>query len=178
MPTSTADIAGTAALKAQLEAFAGHDIVESPDHVAEQLRNFTSPVGNYDLSIEGKGRSLTKSTFAFPPFRKCSFGNLLDIGGGDLNTSADGTVEFFISDYLCTDFDAGLTYDEPVNIVATPVTVIPCFLTMNYLLIYDPTSNHYTNLRITVSAWDAKGAPAPNVHFHWRCRLPVGVFTG
>ena len=46
-------------------------------------------------------------------------------------------------------------------------------MTMTHSLVNTPA----TDVQITVFAWDANGAPAPNVVFDWRCLVPTSEFA-
>jgi hypothetical protein len=59
--------------------------------------------------------------------------------------------------------------------VAIPISVHPVFLTVTYSLVHTPPLQFATNLQVTVFAWDANGAPAPNVSVHLRCRVPAAA---
>jgi hypothetical protein len=59
----------------------------------------------------------------------------------------------------------------PVNVVATPNSSDPFFLTIQHSLI------GLADVEIKVWTWDANGAAAPGVPFDWRCRVPYHPLT-
>ena len=60
-----------------------------------------------------------------------------------------------------------MTFDYPINVVATPLSSEPFFVTLMHVLLPDSK-----DVEITVSAWDANGKAAAGVAFDWRCRVP------
>ena len=54
--------------------------------------------------------------------------------------------------------------------LVTPRSDSPCYATMEHTLI-NVNQGLGSDVQITVSVWDATGAPAPNVTFDWRCRV-------
>jgi hypothetical protein len=56
----------------------------------------------------------------------------------------------------------------PINVVATPHSSTPCFITSQYSFI-----NDQADVEITLSTWDPNGAAAPDIAFDWRCRVVV-----
>lgn len=93
----------------------------------------------------------------------CTSSWVLDVSGF-ARTSADGTVEFLLSDFHCREL--GFAY--PVNLVATPRARSPVYLTY-----VGAVTSGWKDVKITVYAWDATGTPAPHTPFDWRCRVPV-----
>lgn len=144
-------------LKKQLDVFAGQET----NLTEEQIINFRFPLGNYsyadgDASWRG---------FFFPSLI-CNDSTLLDVGGLS-STGADGTATVLVSNFVCN-FHA-YTYSEPINVVATPRTASPVFLTLTHTL--TPAND----IQINVFTWDANGNPAPDVSFDWRCRAAASV---
>jgi hypothetical protein len=87
-------------------------------------------------------------------------------------TGADGKIVLKLTDFLCPAEEGALSFQQPVNIVATPNSSKPFFLTVDQALSHvDPIDN----FEITVWAWDADGSPAPGVNFYWRCQVQVGI---
>jgi hypothetical protein len=161
--------AETAAIKQQIETIVGHEI----DPGVERLIKFYYPVGSYT----GFGQVLPQSVHAcwrriYPfPNKVCSVpeGGLLEATGVS-STLADGKRVFQVSDVVCPQ-GASFGFGEPINVVATPLAESRTFLTMTYWLIQQgPDPSIHPDIQITVFAWNANGAPAPNVGFDWRCR--------
>jgi hypothetical protein len=84
-------------------------------------------------------------------------------------------LTILITSFLCPT-EESRSYAEPVNIVATPVSTTPAFLTTNHTLIFVPPNTVATNVQIDIFSWDASGAPAPNIVVNWRCRVPTAPF--
>ena len=97
---------------------------------------------------------------AFP--NRCFDSSSLDVSGFSA-TGANGQVVFKLSSFLCP---AAGGFSLPINVLATPISQRPFFLTVMHQLI-----NNNTDVEITVFSWDANGAPAANVAFNWRCRV-------
>ncbi len=170
MTSSTEETARADDLKALLEAIAGHEIDASTEQLKEQLIKLVVPVGSYAFTGSGDtvGHITSKNLVIFrPPI--CTTDRLLDVSGVS-TTSAAGNRSFLVGDFICPE-EGTLFYDEPINVVATPRSASPFFLTMTYSLVFPPNSQFATNLQITVFAWDANGAAAPDVQFDWRCRV-------
>jgi hypothetical protein len=148
-------------IKKQLEEIVGHRI----DASAEQLKHLWFPVGSYDYSaLDEQAHSTWQSIFL--PGKNCNEATLLDVSGVSY-TLADGKRSFLISDVVCFDPVFPWALAEPVNVIATPRTEKPFFLTRTHALVASQSNN---DLQITVFAWDANGNAAPNVVFDWRCR--------
>jgi len=88
---------------------------------------------------------------------------------GFATTASSGQSVFRLSDFICP---GGEVYNYPINVIATPFSSKPFFLTVMHSLV-----NNGSDVEIKVFAWDANGAAAPNVSFNWRCRveLPIKV---
>jgi hypothetical protein len=78
-------------------------------------------------------------------------------------TGNNGQVTFTLTNFLCP---ANEIYSLPINVLATPISAKPFFLTVQHELV-----NNGADVKITVFAWDANGRPAPGVTFNWRCRV-------
>jgi hypothetical protein len=78
-------------------------------------------------------------------------------------TSNNGQATFFLKQFLCP---ANEIFSIPINVLATPISEKPFFLTVQQELV-----NNGADIKITVFAWDANGKPAPGVTFNWRCRV-------
>jgi hypothetical protein len=92
---------------------------------------------------------------------RCYATELLDVSGF-ATTGSDGTILFRLTSFLCL---TGIALAGPINVLATPFSSTPCFLTMVHSL------HNGNDVEIKVSSWDANGAAAPNVAFNWRCRV-------
>jgi hypothetical protein len=145
----------------QLETIVGHKI----EVTAEQIKTFRYAVGAHDYT---DGTILWISIIF--PGRSCIPSTLLDASG----VSSSGTDEkrvFLLSDFVRLPQLRSLA--EPINVLATARSTSPFFLTTAHALV-----NNATDAEITVFAWDAKGAPAPNVAFDWRCRVVSNQIIG
>jgi hypothetical protein len=165
-------------IKAALEGFAGHEIDASAQQVAQQIRFLNVPFSTYSFTPAGSvgvtgdniGQVVSKSIIVvIPPV--CSTSELLDVSGVTVVSSAGG-VTLLITNFICPNENSRF-YSEPVNIVATAVSSSPIFVTVTHSLVITPPNTSATNVQINVFAWDANGAPAPNVTVNWRCRVPT-----
>jgi|SRR5215216_2615093 len=93
---------------------------------------------------------------------RCFESRVLDVSGF-AQTQANGQIVFRLSSFFCP---AGEIFSLPINVLATPISSKPFFLTVMHTLV-----NNGTDVEITVFSWDANGAPAPDVAFNWRCRV-------
>jgi hypothetical protein len=100
---------------------------------------------------------------AFP--NRCIPSKLLDVTGIAASGS-DGKSRFRLTSFLCP--EGNFRFGFPINVVATPLSATPCFLTLVHTLV-----NNGADVEIQVSTWDADGAAAPNVSFDWRCRVEL-----
>lgn len=103
------------------------------------------------------------------PGKFCNPHPLFDIDGVAASGS-DGKRVFRLSEFVC--FPSwqevqAITFDHPINVVATPLSSEPFFVTVRHALLPDSK-----DVEITVFAWDANGKAAPNIAFDWRCRVP------
>jgi hypothetical protein len=94
----------------------------------------------------------------------CFSGKLLDVGG-HATTASNGQSLFRLSHFICP---TGMFFHVPINIVATAFSSTPCFLTVTHTIL-----NHGADVEITVFAWDANGAPVPDILFDWRCLVAL-----
>jgi hypothetical protein len=144
-------------LKKQLEKLLGHEL----DADAVQRLNFWSPVALY--SFVDEGHTTWSNIIGLLP-KHCDPSPFLD-ASGVAATGNDGKAVFKLSDFVC--LAAGqYTFAAPVNVVATPQSVDPVFLTVQHTLI-----NAATDVEIRAATWDTAGGAAPNVVFDWRCRV-------
>jgi hypothetical protein len=98
----------------------------------------------------------------------CESQKLLEVSGVAA-TRANGKVRFRLKEFICLDL---LTFDYPINVVATPLASRPVFLTVKHSLVMNPANTLGEDVAIEVFTWDANGAPAPQISFNWRCRVP------
>jgi hypothetical protein len=158
-----------AELKKQLEKIAGRKI----DLSEEQLRTFIWPLASSTYVID-QGELIdtwvTWERIIFPQ-PTCTDAALLDTSGVS-ETGDDGTLVFRLRNYLCGR-DSIASFVEPVNLVATPQSTSPCYVTMTHELITTPPATWFTDVEITASSWSPNGKAAPNVRFYWRCRVPA-----
>ena len=113
------------------------------------------------ISTTTPSRTTQRHTLIKRPNR-CFESRVVDVSGR-ATTGNNGQIVFQLSHFLCP---AGETFDHPINVVATPISAKPCFVTVTHKLL-----NNGADVEITVFAWDANGAPAAGVMFNWRCRV-------
>ena len=113
------------------------------------------------ISTETPCTITQQSIFIARPNR-CFDSRVFDVSGFT-QTRTNGQIVFRLSNFRCPQ---GEIYSAPLNVVATPVSQKPFFLTVMQALV-----NNGTDVEITVFSWDANGAPAPNIAFNWRCRV-------
>jgi hypothetical protein len=142
--------------KKQLEAVLGYKL----DEAAFQSIRFTQSVASSTIS-DG---STTQKSLLVPRPNFCYRTRLLDVSGFWL-TGADGKTVFRLTDFIC---HTGERFGQPINVLATPFSTTPCFLTVIHSLV-----NNGADVEIRVFTWDADGAAAPNVSFNWRCRVEL-----
>lgn len=139
------------------------------EHIEEILGEKISPEAlpaiqlfqDVAVSTETPGRTTQRSLIVARPNR-CFTSNAVDVSGFT-QTLANGQVVFRLSTFLCP---ATPNFTLPINVVATPISPRAIFLTVMQTLV-----NNGGDVEITVFAWDANGAPAPNIAFNWRCRV-------
>lgn len=150
-------------LKKQLDDLAGKNL----DVSAEQLIHFIFPIASQSIDDPG---TVTFQRIFFPfPGKSCSQMRLLDVAGNS-STGDDGKRVFLLSDFLCSTNNA---FAAPVSLVATPRSASPCYATTTLTLVPNPAlPTSFSDVQITVFAWNPNGSPAPGVSIDWRCRLP------
>jgi hypothetical protein len=133
---------------------------------AEQLQNIQLflKVATWNRIEDGR----VTRTSPILPGKFCDPQKLLEVSGVAA-TGANGKVRFRLKEFLCLDL---LTFDYPINVVATPLASKPVFLTVKHSLVMNPANNLGEDVAIEVFTWDANGAPAPKIAFNWRCRVP------
>lgn len=160
---SERDEVTTRELKDKLEAAVGQELaVDAVAHLG-----FTrTPVGLYDITSTPEGSSFVTSRGLIRVLPKiCVATRILDVSGWGIMGS-DGQRTFRLSEFFCYTATLGVTLEAPINVIATPNTRVPCFLTSQYSLVDD-----HKDVEITLSAWDPNGAAAPDISFDWRCRV-------
>ena len=160
MQTQTPSSPSPDEFKRQLEAAAGRPLDVSP----EQLKWLLYPAGSYAYFGVDENAKATWKNLLFDT-KYCNSATLLDVCGVS-STGADGKRVFLLSDVWCPQLEE---LSEPINVVVTPLSENPYFVTMTYSLVGSP--GYYTDLQITVFAWNTTGTPAAAVPFHWRCRV-------
>jgi hypothetical protein len=159
--TTAADIeqAALAQLRRQLGELTGGEL-ELTD---AQLINLVTAVG---ARTDSEG-SVTHRRIILPG-KFCTDARLLDVTGQAV-TAGNGAVTFLLSSFICADV---LSVLPPLNLVATPFSARPVFVTTQCKLVPNPTvPGAFTDLEITLLAWSPGGSPAPEVVIDWRCRL-------
>jgi hypothetical protein len=143
-----------------LEAIIGHKL--SPDEV-ERIR-FTQTVASSTIADNG---TITLQYVILARPNLCYGSRLLDVSGVAF-TGTDGKLSFRLTSFIC---HAGERFGETINVVATPLSTAPCFVTVSHALVNTPQPG--SDVEIQASSWDAAGAPAPLVSFDWRCRVEL-----
>ena len=151
-------MATTSDSKKQVEAILGEKLGDD----AVQLIQFIQPVA---LSTRSSSITTYKHSLIARP-AVCYQNNALDVSGF-ATTASNGQSVFRLSNFICP---SGEVYNNPINVVATPFSSKPFFLTVMHSLV-----NNGLDVEIKVCAWDANGAAAPNVSFNWRCRVELPI---
>ena len=138
----------------RLEATPG----QKPGDAAVQLFPAVLPVATY-TKTRGSTTHQHQGT-SFPNI--CYENDLLDVSSLS-TTASNGQSVLRLTRFICP---TGDVFFPPVNIVATPFSSKPCFLTITHAFL-----NNGADVEIRVFAWDANGAAAPNISFYWRCRV-------
>ena len=139
------------------------DRLMGDEFTAEQLQAFQLFYKAASWNIE-EGSVTSKSFIVARKF--CQPEKLLDVGGYWW-TGSTGTAKFLLKDFICL---SQISFDYPINVVATPLGERPAFLTLKHNLVMSGTSA--IDVEIEVFTWDANGAPLPKISFDWRCRVP------
>jgi hypothetical protein len=153
--------------KKHLEAILGHKLSED----AVQLIQVIFPVATHTFSADENTFTTLRHLFIAGP-NECRSARLLDVSGL-ASTESNGQSVFRLSDFICRSSPPRANnYQQPINVVATPRSITPCFLTVTHSLV-NTASLNAVDVEIKVFTWDANGAPAPNVTFDWRCRVDI-----
>jgi hypothetical protein len=142
--------------KKHIEAILG----EKLDDDAVQLIQLFQSVA---LTTNTPSKTTQKHLFANFPNR-CFDSHELDVSGF-ATTASNGQSVFRLTSFMCP---AGEVFRVPVNVVATPFSSQPFFLTVTHAVI-----NNGADVEIKVFAWKPNGTPAPGVTFNWRCRVEL-----
>ena len=110
---------------------------------------------------ETPSRTTRMNTVANTP-NQCFDSRVVDVSGF-ATTGTNGQSVFRLTKFICP---AAEIYGPPINVVATPISDKPFFLTVMHKLV-----NSNKDVEITVFSWDAAGARTPGVQFNWRCRV-------
>lgn len=110
---------------------------------------------------ETPSRTTRMNTVASTP-NQCFDSRVVDVSGF-ATTGPGGQAVFRLTKFICP---AAEIYGPPINVLATPTSEKPFFLTVTHKLV-----NSNKDVEITVFSWDAAGARAPGVSFNWRCRV-------
>src|SRR6188474_716374 len=99
------------------------------------------------ISTDTPSRTTQRSLIVARPNR-CIESRVTDVSGF-AQTQANGQVVFKLTNFLCP---AGEIFSLPINVLATPISQKPFFLTVMHTLV-----NNGTDIEITVFSWDANG---------------------
>lgn len=155
-------MAKEADLKKKAEEVFGKELAAD---ILERIR-WTIRISSYNFITD---KAYVASTNIILPGKWCNYNPVFDIGGYAA-TGSDGKRVFRLREFSCIE---QITFDYPVNVVATPLSSQPFFLTLKHALVpFKLGLLDLNDVEITVFAWDAKGNAAPNIAFDWRCRVP------
>jgi hypothetical protein len=142
--------------KKQVEAILDQKLGED----AIQLIQFIQPVA---LSTRMSSITTHKHLLIARP-NICYQNNVMDVSGF-ATTGSNGQSIFRLTHFICSN---GEIFNHPINVIATPFSSKPFFLTVTHTLV-----NNGLDVEIKVFAWDANGAAASDVPFNWRCRVEL-----
>jgi hypothetical protein len=155
-------IAKEAELLKQAEAIFGKELAAD---FLERVK-WILPIASYDFITD---KAYVTSTNLLLPGKWCNPHPLFDIGGVSA-TGSNGKRVLRLRDFSCI---SQIVFEHPANVVATPRSSEPFFLTLNHALVAsDPNNPNLNDVEITVFSWNADGKAAPNIAFDWRCRVP------
>jgi hypothetical protein len=150
MPTKSAT------KKQQLEAIMGEKLGDD----AIELIQFVLPVA---LSTRMPSITTHRHQLIGTP-NVCYQNNTLDVSGY-ATTGSNGQSVFRLTRFICS---SGELFNFPINVVATPFSSKPFFLTVMHTIV-----SNGQDVEIKVFAWDPNGAAAPSITFNWRCRVEL-----
>jgi hypothetical protein len=143
-------------LKKALEAALGEELaVPVPNRI-----NLFSTVSAW--SVQRQDSFTTTQSIIVNLPKSCATASLVDVDGFAA-TGSDGKAVFRLSRFTCL---TSVTIGQPLNIVATPQSTAPVYLTAQHVLVDGGADVEYT-----VFSWAPDGSPAPNVFFDWRSRV-------
>jgi hypothetical protein len=143
-------------LKKTLETALGEELAVP---AINKLNLFTT-IGAFSFQRQDSFTT-SQSIVVFIP-KSCSPAALLDVDGFAA-TGSDGKAVFRLSRFVCL---SAATIGQPLNIVATPQSTAPVYLTAQHVLV-----DNAADVEFTVFSWAPDGSPAPNVFFDWRSRV-------
>jgi hypothetical protein len=149
-------------IKKALESIVGYELRE------EELQRFQffQRVATWDQT-DRPGFGFVTSRHILINRKFCHELPLLDVSGGGV-TGNGGKMQLRLTDFICL---SRISMETPINLIATPLTERPVFLTVLQSLMMDPTNTFGVDVNMVFFTWEAGGAPAPNVPFNWRCRV-------
>ena len=147
-------------LKTKIEGVFGKELARD---VLDRFRMW--PIASYNYTTEETFQTSLSSIPILP--KSCRALNLFDVSGVAA-TGDDGKRVFRLSEFACLG-ERVIYFDHPINVVATPLSSAPFFLTVRHALLPD-----LKDVEISVFAWSSDGVAAPNIGFDWRCRVPYG----
>jgi hypothetical protein len=157
-------------MKKHLEAILGHKLIGDLGNLEAGGITLTELVAS--SAVSSGENTVTTQRSIIPGTRPnvCRPARLLDVSGVAA-TGSNGQSLVLLNDFICP----GKIFQLPVNVVATPLSSTPCFLTVIHSLVTKVTDGGIklfgADVEIKVFAWDASGAAAQNVAFDWRCRV-------
>ena len=113
-------------------------------------------------STTSEGHATEITTFGIEQ-KRCNLTRLLDVSGFTV-TDSNGKAQFRLTGFIC--HPGNLLFFPPINVVATPISAAPHFLTLAHSIV-----GNGADVEIAVATWGANGTAAPNVFFDWRCRV-------
>ena len=146
--------------KQQIEAILG-------EKLSDEALGLIFLVQNIAISTNDPSRTTQKSVLVNSPNNRCVDSRTLDVSGF-AQTLGNGQNVLRLSNFLCP---AGERFSFPINIVATPISSKPFFMTVIGTLI-----NNGEDVEMKFFSWDANGAAAPSISFNWRCRVELQNF--
>jgi hypothetical protein len=145
---------------------------ELPDEEFQRFAPFRVASYNMTRSIRQSDPDLSflTTTNIFTNSKHCEATQLLDVSG-IARTGNDGKSLFRLTRFFCP--DAFPSFESPINVVATPLSSMPCFATVMFSLVDDGQ-----DVEIQVFTWDANGEAAVSISYDWRCRVVYREIPG
>jgi hypothetical protein len=170
MDPDAQDAAKRAELKAALEDIAGRKLDMTDEQLLSGLWPITS--STYLAKHDVDDDAWITSERIVNPQPTSTDSALLDTSGLSV-TGDNGQIVFRLNILKGYDRHGFNTYNEPVNLLATPQGTRPFFMTMSHTFIYDAIFHVNADVEIKACSWNPDGTAAANVHFYWRCRVPT-----